>query len=299
MSIGGKRFKVNLPSMYSTPMCPTDFSYEDYAVEIEQKIRALDWRDRQLWLIASLALLIISAGFLALLLPHILGQLSMVVAHDQNLPTLLVSLICLLVLLNIYLFRERNLLLASRRELILELQRAERRAHTDALTGVYNRRFMQDAIDREIELVKRNGNSLCLMLADVDDFKTFNTRYGHLAGDRILMEVAMLLRKNFRAADLIIRYGGDEFLVIMPDTNLDQGTIAIDRLEGLLVRWNGKEHREYTLSLSCGVATYSAGQSVEDMINRADTDLYVRKASVRPQAFTAARVQSTHEGSMT
>jgi diguanylate cyclase (GGDEF)-like protein len=299
MSIGGKRFKVNLPSMYSTPMCPTDFSYEDYAVEIEQKIRALDWRDRQLWLIASLALLIISAGFLALLLPHILGQLSMVVAHDQNLPTLLVSLICLLVLLNIYLFRERNLLLASRRELILELQRAERRAHTDALTGVYNRRFMQDAIDREIELVKRNGNSLCLMLADVDDFKTFNTRYGHLAGDRILMEVAMLLRKNFRAADLIIRYGGDEFLVIMPDTNLDQGTIAIDRLEGLLVRWNGKEHREYTLSLSCGVATYSAGQSVEDIINRADTDLYVRKASVRPQAFTAARVQSTHEGSMT
>jgi diguanylate cyclase (GGDEF)-like protein len=285
--------------MYSTPMCPTDFSYEDYAVEIEQKIRALDWRDRQLWLIASLALLIISAGFLALLLPHILGQLSMVVAHDQNLPTLLVSLICLLVLLNIYLFRERNLLLASRRELILELQRAEKRAHTDALTGVYNRRFMQDAIDREIELVKRNGNSLCLMLADVDDFKTFNTRYGHLAGDRILMEVAMLLRKNFRAADLIIRYGGDEFLVIMPDTNLDQGTIAIDRLEGLLVRWNGKEHREYTLSLSCGVATYSAGQSVEDMINRADTDLYVRKASVRPQAFTAARVQSTHEGSMT
>jgi diguanylate cyclase (GGDEF)-like protein len=292
-------FKVNLPSMYSTPMCPTDFSYEDYAVEIEQKIRALDWRDRQLWLIASLALLTISAGFLALLLPHILGQLSMVVAHDQNLPTLLVSLICLLVLLNIYLFRERNLLLASRRELILELQRAEKRAHTDALTGVYNRRFMQDAIDREIELVKRNGNSLCLMLADVDDFKTFNTRYGHLAGDRILMEVAMLLRKNFRAADLIIRYGGDEFLVIMPDTNLDQGTIAIDRLEGLLVRWNGKEHREYTLSLSCGVATYSAGQSVEDMINRADTDLYVRKASVRPQAFTAARVQSTHEGSMT
>jgi diguanylate cyclase (GGDEF)-like protein len=285
--------------MYSTPMCPTDFSYEDYAVEIEQKIRALDWRDRQLWLIASLALLTISAGFLAFLLPHILGQLSMVVAHDQNLPTLLVSLICLLVLLNIYLFRERNLLLASRRELILELQRAERRAHTDALTGVYNRRFMQDAIDREIELVKRNGNSLCLMLADVDDFKTFNTRYGHLAGDRILMEVAMLLRKNFRAADLIIRYGGDEFLVIMPDTNLDQGTIAIDRLEGLLVRWNGKEHREYTLSLSCGVATYSAGQSVEDMINRADTDLYVRKASVRPQAFTAARVQSTHEGSMT
>src|SRR5205085_11400332 len=124
---------------------------------------------------------------------------------------------------------------------------------------------------------------------------TFNTRYGHLAGDRILMEVAMLLRKNFRAADLIIRYGGDEFLVIMPDTNLAQGTVAIDRLEGLLVRWNGKEHRQYTLSLSCGLATYSPGQSVEDIINTADADLYVRKATIKPHALTAARVQRTHE----
>jgi diguanylate cyclase (GGDEF)-like protein len=285
--------------MYSTNMCLANFSYEDHAVAIEEKIRALDWRDLQLWLIASLALLIIFAGFVALLTPQLLGQLSMVVAHDQHLPSLLVGLICLLLLLNIYLFRERYVLLATRRELILELQRAERRAHTDALTGVYNRRFMQDAIDREIELVKRNGNSLCLMLADVDDFKMFNTRYGHLAGDRILMEVAILLQKNFRAADLIIRYGGDEFLVIMPDTNLEQGTIAIDRLEALLVRWNGKEHRQYTLSLSCGVATYSPGQTVEDIINTADADLYVRKATLRPHAFTAARVQSTHKGSMT
>jgi diguanylate cyclase (GGDEF)-like protein len=277
-------------------MCLANFSYEDHAVAIEEKIRALDWRDLQLWLIALLALLIIFAGFVALLTPQLLGQLSMVVAHDQNLPSLLVGLICLLVLLNIYLFRERYVLLATRRELILELQRAERRAHTDALTGVYNRRFMQDAIDREIELVKRNGNSLCLMLADVDDFKMFNTSYGHLAGDRILMEVAILLQKNFRAADLIIRYGGDEFLVIMPDTNLEQGTIAIDRLEGLLVRWNAKEHRQYTLSLSCGVATYSPGQTVEDIINTADADLYVRKATLRPHALTVARVQSTQKG---
>jgi diguanylate cyclase (GGDEF)-like protein len=167
------------------------------------------------------------------------------------------------------------------------------------LTGVYNRRFMQDALDREIELVKRNGSSLCLMLADVDDFKIFNTRYGHLAGDRILMEVATLLRKNFRAADLIIRYGGDEFLVIMPDTKLNQGTIAIDRLQGLLGRWNGKEHREYTLSLSCGLAPYGPGQTVEDIINAADADLYVRKASARTEALTPAVVQGSRDVSVT
>ncbi len=264
-------------------MCPAECSCEASATQIEQKIRALDWRDLQLWLIALVALLGMFAGFLALLTPQIVWQLRIAVAHGDNLPTLLVGLICLLVLLNIYLFRERHLLLTTRRELILELQKAERRAHTDALTGVYNRRFMQDALDREIEVVKRNGSNFCLMLADVDDFKTFNTRYGHLAGDRILMEVAKLLRKNFRAADLIIRYGGDEFLVIMPDTNLSQGTVAIDRLRELLVRWNDKEYREYRLTLSCGVATYSPGQTVEDIINSADADLYVRKTSLKTE----------------
>lgn len=277
-------------------MYSADCSHEATAARIEQEIRALDWRDLQLWLIALVALLVIFIGFVALLTPQIFWRLSMTVAHDENLPTLLVGLICLLVLLNIYLFRERQVLLATRRALILELQRAERRAHTDALTGVYNRRFMQDALEREIELVKRNSSSLCLMLADIDDFKMFNTRYGHVAGDRILVDVAVLLRKNFRAADLIIRYGGDEFLVIMPETNLDQGTVAIDRLQGLLGRWNGKEHREYTLSLSCGVATYSPGQTVDGIINAADADLYVRKASLREQPLTAMVVQSTDEG---
>ena len=163
----------------------------------------------------------------------------------------------------------------------MQLQGAERRAHTDALTGVYNRRFMEDALHREIERANRNGSSICIMLADVDSFKEFNTRFGHVVGDRILAEVALLLKKNFRAADLIIRYGGDEFLVIMPDTNLTQGAVAIDRLQDLLVRWNDREHREYTLCLSCGVAMYSPGDVLEKVIHAADSDLYVRKASKR------------------
>jgi predicted signal transduction protein with EAL and GGDEF domain len=159
---------VDCTRKYCTNMCSANPSYEENAAQIEREIRALDWRDLQLWLTGALVLLIIFAGFLALLTPQILGQLSTVVARDQNLPTLLVGLICLLLLLNVYLFRERQMLLTTRRELILELQKAERRAHTDALTGVYNRRFMQDALDREIELVKRSGGSLCLTKFNCD-----------------------------------------------------------------------------------------------------------------------------------
>lgn len=260
------------------------------AVTIEEQIRSLEWRDWQLWSLALIALLIIFAGFLALLAPQAVWHLNTALVREQNLPVLLVGLVCLLVLLNAYLFRERRVLLATRRRLIVRLQNAERRAHTDALTGVYNRRFMDDALKREIERAKRNGSNWCIMLADVDNFKDFNTKFGHVVGDRILVEVAILLQKNFRAADLIIRYGGDEFLVIMPDTNLAQGAVAIDRLQGLLRRWNDKEHRDYTLSLSCGVSMYSPGDELETVIHAADADLYVRKAGVRaPVAQSGAK----------
>lgn len=257
------------------------------AVAIERQIRALDWRDWQLWSLALVALVVLSAGFLALLAPAI-WHFNFAFIHDDNLATLVVGLICLLVLLNIYLARERQVLLHTRGELILRLQSAERRAHTDALTGVYNRRFMDDVLYREVERAKRNGSKVCFMLADVDKFKDFNTKFGHVVGDRILIEVAGLLQKNFRAADFIIRYGGDEFLVVMPDTNLDQGSVAIDRLQGLLRRWNDREHRDYTLSLSCGVAVFASGDRLEKVISAADADLYVRKAEFRKSLSQAS-----------
>ncbi|MBV9483104.1 MAG: GGDEF domain-containing protein [Acidobacteria bacterium] len=251
---------------------------------IEQEIRALESRDLQLWSIALVALFIILAGFVALIAPRLLWHLNELVTHDQNLATLLLGLICLLVLLNVYLFTERRMLLSARHELVQQLCNAEKRAYTDALTGLYNRRFMEDALKREIERVKRNDSNLSIMLSDVNNFKDFNTRFGHLMGDRILVEVGVLLQKNFRAADIIIRYGGDEFLVIMPETSLSQAMVAIERLQRLLTRWNGAEYREYTLGLSSGVAIYFQGDRLEDVIKAADADLYVRKAaSKQPQ----------------
>ncbi len=129
------------------------------AVTIEEQIRSLEWRDWQLWSLALIALLIIFAGFLALLAPQAVWHLNTALVREQNLPVLLVGLVCLLVLLNAYLFRERRVLLATRRRLIVRLQNAERRAHTDALSDVYNRLFMDDALKREIERAKRNGSN--------------------------------------------------------------------------------------------------------------------------------------------
>ncbi len=245
---------------------------------IEQKIRALDWRDLQLWCIGFVAVVVLAAGFLALVMPQMLWHISAVVSRQENIAQLIFGLTALLILLNVYLFQQRLLLLRTRRELILQLQIAERRARTDPLTGVFNRRFMEEALTREVGRAERNHSKLSVMLADVDEFKSFNTRFGHLIGDKILIEATGLLQKNFRAADLLIRYGGDEFLVIMPDTDLVQAGAAVERLHQLLERWNNREHREYRLALSCGVALYTPETGIEEFLRAADADLYVRKA---------------------
>jgi GGDEF domain-containing protein len=156
--------------------------------QIEEEIRALDWRDLQLWGIGFVVLTVLATGLLALVMPQVVGHISAVVSR--------------------------------------QVQAAERTARTDALTGVFNRRFMEEALTREVGQADRHHRKLSVVLSDVDGFKAFNTKFGHLIGDRVLVEAAALLQKNFRAADIIIRYGGDEFLVIMPDTDSEQAAIA-------------------------------------------------------------------------
>ena len=245
---------------------------------IAEKIHALDWRDLQLWGIGVVVLVVMGGGFVALVMPQMLWHISAAVAHQQNITPLILGLTALLILLNVYLFQQRLVLLRTRRQLIVQLQAAEQRARTDAVTGVYNRRFMEEALARETARAERSQGKLSVMMADIDGFKNFNTKFGHLTGDRVLADVAALLQKNFRAADVVTRYGGDEFLVIMPDTDLAQAEVAVNRLGWWLEKWNSSEQREYRLGISCGVAAYQPETTVEDVIKAADADLYVQKA---------------------
>ena len=247
--------------------------------QLETEIRKLDWRDLQLWCLGVLVLLVVAAGFLSLLIPQVLWQAQSVLARQPDAPQLVFGLMMLLVLLNIYLFQQRRILLRTRQYLIMQLQIAERTARTDPLTGIYNRRFMHETLTREIARADRSKSKLSIALVDVDGFKDFNTRFGHLTGDRILIEVAGLLQKNFRACDFITRFGGDEFVVIMPETDLVQAMITVERLGRLLERWNGKENREFAISVSCGAAVHLEGMTPDEMLQAADADLYVHKAS--------------------
>jgi len=246
--------------------------------EIESRIHALDGRDLQLWLIGAVVLVFLAGGFLAIISPQLFWQGKINLQNQRQTDALIYGLISLLILFNVYLFHQRLALLKTRRDLIRQWQVAERTARTDLVTGLYNRRFMQEAITREMARAERHQSELSIVFIDMDKFKDINTQFGHLVGDRALSDFASLLRKNFRSEDLVTRYAGDEFVVIMPETNSDQAEVAVRRLAQWIDRWNSKEQRPYRIAATCGVATYQRGMEVEQLLAAADAHLYAQKA---------------------
>ena len=115
-------------------------------------------------------------------------------------------------------------------------------------------------------------------MIDVNDFKQANDALGHLAGDQILRELSLLLRKTFRTSDIISRFGGDEFLVLLIDSNEQMATRAAERLQEAVAEWNQREPiKGYTMSVSCGSAVYQKGADPMAVLTAADQAMYHRK----------------------
>jgi len=246
---------------------------------LDKQMRALDWRDLQLWGLTALLLLVVGAGLVTLTAVPAILELGSTLAHQRNLPQLVVGLITLLVLLNIYTLHQRIRLQKTRHLLFEKLQTVQSISQTDPLTGTFNRRVMHEILEREVSRAERNDNHLCLMVVDVNDFKMFNTEFGHTVGDRVLVDVAKLLKKNFRAIDSVVRYGGDEFVVIMPDTTVEQAEIAEERLHRTMAKWNEANAAQgYKITLSSGIAQYDTLQTSEQLIHQADQAMYAKKS---------------------
>jgi diguanylate cyclase (GGDEF)-like protein len=262
--------------------------------QVEKDIRDLEWRDFQLLALAGIILLVITAGFLALIMPDLIRKAEAELANRQRLTSLFFGLIAMLVLLNVYMFDQRIKLQRARRALIHQLQRAERMAQIDPLTGVLNRRSLKESLETEINRARRQQRPLAVMVSDVNNFKSFNTRFGHVTGDRVLVDVASLLRRNFRAADTVVRYGGDEFVVVMPDTDMEHAQNAVERLHRMIDSWNrSNQRRDYSLlGLSCGLTELTENSTVESLIQTADLDMYRRK-SISPGSNLHLTVAAT------
>jgi len=158
-------------------------------------------------------------------------------------------------------------------------------ARRDSLTGLANRRVFEDRLDPLIESARRHGRPITLASMDLDYFKQINDTFGHAKGDQVLRMVAQAMSGMVRTSDLLVRIGGDEFLLLMPETELANARILIERLckavNGLAIQAPGAPR----LGVSIGLTQWQAGLSKEEWLQRTDEALYQAKANGRSQAF--------------
>lgn len=157
-------------------------------------------------------------------------------------------------------------------------------AYTDPLTGVYNRRYLQTHLGKRLASARESGKPLSVLMIDIDSFKAFNDRYGHAVGDEVLTAVARALADHVRDIDLVARFGGEEFAVILPDTGAQGALLVAERLRQTVVDLRVETHGqdELQVTVSIGAATAMAGlDDAEFLVQRADSALYRAKAGGR------------------
>jgi diguanylate cyclase len=173
-------------------------------------------------------------------------------------------------------------------ELEGELERVSGQVREDQLTGALNRRGMEDAMEREIARAKRSKKPLCVAVLDVDNFKRLNDTHGHSAGDAALVHLAKVIKHTVRPTDVIARFGGEEFVIILTETGQGEAVKVVQRLQRELTRRFFLHNNERLLiTFSAGVAEYRQGDSDESLFQRADKAMYQAKVQGKNRVVPA------------
>lgn len=181
----------------------------------------------------------------------------------------------------------------------VRIAEAERLSQTDDLTKLHNARYLRQFLLNEIRRARRYGNSVAALFLDLDDFKRINDEYGHLVGSHVLMEMAAVILSSVRDTDAVARYGGDEFVIVLPDTGTELAGIVAERIRHKIGRYqfHGGRRLQLSLTASFGVAAFPLhASSPQQLIACADTAMYEAKAAnkncVRFAAGLVARATS-------
>ncbi|CAH2031186.1 diguanylate cyclase [Trichlorobacter ammonificans] len=171
--------------------------------------------------------------------------------------------------------------------------RLELMVRTDILTGLANRMEMLNQLGIEVKRSERHHKTFSLLLGDLDLFKQINDTFGHLAGDRVLRQVASRLRDKLRSEDVCARWGGEEFMILLPETSLDQAVVVAEKLAAAVrekeIVWDRQPIR---ITISFGVGEFSVGSSIDEFIQRVDNALYVAKNTGRNRVERATSPRS-------
>lgn len=249
--------------------------------ELRKQIQWFDRYSLRLWAAAVLLMGAVAIAFTWLVLPSILRHTGSFQSQLRSRPEAFFGVVALILLFNLYIVQRRKVLDRARDEMIRELVRAEAEemlSLLDPVTELFNRRFLDRILPREISYADRHDLPFTLVLFDIVGFKSTNERVGDFVGDGILVEVARLLTRTFRPADLVIRYGGDEFLVLMPGTDAASAGRAVERLMKQVEVWNADHHcKDFRLQFNFGMAAYSRGAEIVALLGTAEHQLYLNR----------------------
>ncbi len=239
----------------------------------EKTFREVERRDWELWSIALLLLTVFAGGLLIYFYSATTQEQALSPGATRFVWLVLFGLVVLVILLNVYLIDRKRSLVQLRRRYWLqsqELEREHEQVMRDPLTQVYNRRFFDEAIPQEARRCDRTGRPLSFLLVDVDDFKEVNQRLGHFVGDQVLQAVAAVLQVTLRTSDMVFRFGGDEFLVVLPETPAEGAAIVDGRLRQRISQQTDiRERIGRAVTVTVGQATYTKGQNVDSVIDQA------------------------------
>ena len=161
------------------------------------------------------------------------------------------------------------------------IERVKQLAYLDGLTGIFNRRFFEMRINEEIERARRYGNGMAVIIADIDHFKRLNDEFGHLLGDEVLRQVSSIFHQQVRKIDVVCRYGGEEFAILLTQTNEQQALTIAEKLRRQVQQWQFPGVPR-TITVSAGVAAFPThGRNRDDIVRAADRGLYAAKQDGR------------------
>lgn len=258
---------------------------ESVIAKVSGQLAAIEKRDWELWLIVTLSGIIAGVGLLALAFPAAFMSSEKLRMEIEVSRELFLGLVALLILFNTYVITRRLELRKTRQVLVstaLQSELSLLQSFIDPLTEVYNRRALDDMAAGFIARAKRLGKPLCFMIVDIDRFKDVNTRFGHLTGDVAIAEIAAILKREVRGSDSVVRYGGDEFLIILGDTGVEGSRVVATRIAKSVEDSNSEGNLSgFDLTLSIGLAEWSEEKTLDQILNEADQNMYSTKEAQR------------------
>jgi diguanylate cyclase (GGDEF)-like protein len=248
---------------------------------LQGRLSTIERRDWELWILALSMVGILAVGYFFVIFPAVfMGQRTIFIHANLSSP-LLVGQIALVLLFLIHLAHKHIQIRTLRAESIVEalqFELAHAQLMLDPLTQAFNRTALEEVISKELNRAKRKQTTLVFLYIDVDDLKRVNTRYGHLSGDLVLSEAGAVLKGCVRGSDYVIRMGGDEFLVVLADTDLPGGEVVKGRVNLRCDRWNQSSPLEgFQLTMSVGVELFDGTRAFDEVLAAADAKMYTEK----------------------